>query len=179
MERRDPTLMVALGILGLVLAGLGAIAALRINAEGGFDGLRGGPASPGGWGFGDDPDRGECIELAEALATGGNPWDGEVSTRDDSATETVDGVERGWSVHESRYGDSAAAESAFEALQVLDSPGMKACFQEEPRSSSSRERWRTVAGPETPLGRRHPGASLLRCLAGRRASAQLHRLCND
>lgn len=123
--------MVALAVLGLVLVAIGAIAAVRINADGGFARFGGQGSLGPGWDLGEDPGQGECVDLAGEVATGGNPYEGEVGTRDDGATETVDGVERGWSIHESTYTDEAAARSAFETLRLFDSPGMKSCFEED------------------------------------------------
>ena len=126
MQRRDPALLVALCLLGVVVVAIGAIAAVRINAEGGLDALGRDPEYPR---FAANQD--DCLDLAEGLATGGNPWEGEIRTRDDGFTETINGVERGWSVHESTYTNRGAARSAFDSLKLAQSPEMKTCFMEE------------------------------------------------
>ena len=122
MERRDTSLVVAMAVLGLVLVGVGAIAFVRIRHEGGFDALDNDREAV---------ERDDCLELAKGLAYGGNPYEGEIGTRDDGSTETIDGVERGWSVHESTYRDAGAARSAFDTLELAQSPELKHCFLDD------------------------------------------------
>ncbi len=133
---RGADFRVAVAVLAVVLAIAAGIVAIRVHAAGGLGAALEddrGLSVFRDWWRGDDRygyAAEDCIDYAERLVEGPNPYEDEISSTGENFSETVGGNERGWSLNISKYSDERAAARALEGLHLLDEAG-EACFPDE------------------------------------------------